>query len=154
MFLFSLYTVDLSKFGSKHFGSSNLTRNFSERNLINDLHSSLIFYLLIVFLSVQLIRELFQICYLDGISYFYSSQNLIEIFTYITSMSSLLSKDFNMQSAYGSIAVLFAFILFPLFIQKIKMFGLYVVAFRRTLTNSAKFFPIFLMVRFDSILFN
>ena len=155
MLLFSLYTVDLSKFGGKNLKSPNLPRSaFSEKNFINDLHSSSIFYLLIVFLSVQLIRELFQIYCLDGISYFYSSQNLIEIFTYITSMISLLSNDYNMQSAYGSIAVLFAFILFPLFIQKIKMFGLYVVAFRRTLTNSAKFFPIFLMVRYDfSILF-
>ena len=111
--------------------------------------------------------------FLDGFSYFLSLQNTLEILTYITSLISLASRNYYTQSSYGSIAVLFAFIVFPFFIQKLRMFGiifsiiirrlksvlsynlkfigalligLYVVAFRRTLTNSAKFFPIFLIM--------
>ena len=95
---------------------------------------------------VQLFKELCQIVFLDGFSYFLSLQNTIEILTYITSLVSLASRNYYTQSSYGSIAVLLAFIVFPFFIQKLRMFGLYVVAFRRTLTNSAKFFPIFLIM--------
>jgi len=95
---------------------------------------------------MQLSREVFQLVFLDGCAYFLSYQNLIEIFTYFTSVVALVSTSYTVQSAYGSVAVLCAFLLFPLYIQKLKMFGLYVVAFRRTLTNSAKFFPIFLIM--------
>lgn len=104
------------------------------------------FLLLVSLIFLQLFKELCQFVFLDGLSYFISLQNMIEIATYVTSLISLLSRNYYTQSAYGSIAVLFAFILFPLFIQKLKMFGLYVVAFRRTLANSAKFFPIFLIM--------
>jgi hypothetical protein len=79
-------------------------------------------------------------------------QNILELLTYSTSLISLSSRNYYTQSSYGSLSILFAFILFPLFIQKLKMFGLYVVAFRRTLTNSAKFFPIFLIMFIGFIL--
>jgi transient receptor potential cation channel subfamily A member 1 len=113
---------------------------------IDELNDSLLYGLLLFLLPVNIVKELVQLFLLDGLSYFVSLQNLIELLTYVTALLSLLSSDYSTSCAYGSIAVLFSFIVFPLFIQKLKMFGLYVVAFRRTLTNSAKFFPIFLIM--------
>ncbi len=127
MILFSLYTIELANFGSKYLNSQ---QSITEIIQIRNPQSNLLFFLLVVFLSVQIFRQLVQILLLDGVSYFCSSQNIIEIFTYVMSIISLLSSYYYIQAAYASIAVLFAFILFPLFIQKIRVFGLYVVAFR------------------------
>jgi hypothetical protein len=144
--LFSMYTLDLSNMGARivdehnattaALGNNNATSLFNKKDLYRSTAYKLsaLNVLLIVMVNLQLIKELLQIFFLDGLSYFLSSQNLIEIFTYTSSLMSLLSHNYNLQSAYGSIAVLSAFILFPLFIQKLKVFGLYVVAFRRTLT--------------------
>jgi hypothetical protein len=73
---------------------------------------------------VQLFKEICQVIFLDGFSYFLSLQNTLEILTYITSLISLESRNYYTQSSYGSIAVLFAFIVFPFFIQKLRMFGI------------------------------
>lgn len=100
---------------------------------------------LVILIIFQIIKELVQVVYLDGFSYFSSIQNLLEIFTYVSALISLHSNTYYLQSAYGSITVLCSFIAFPLFIQKVKVFGVYVVAFKRTLANSAKFFPVFVI---------
>ena len=133
--------------------TANMTKELLKAQLFKDpsfyrkisleLANTPIFYFLVILLTFQLVKELTQMFFLDGLSYFLSLQNLIELFTYVTALLSLFSKSYYYQSAYGSIAVLFAYIVFPLFIQKLKMFGVYVVAFLRTLKNSAKFFPIF-----------
>lgn len=161
MLLFSMYSIDLSQIGYEMISNhENFTANLTDQQSLkmqlfkdadfyrsaNVVTNSNIYILLILVLIFQLIKELFQIFFLDGLTYFLSLQNLIEIFTYITAILSLFSNSYHMQSAYASIAVLFAFIVFPLFTQKLKIFGLYVVAFRRTLANSAKFFPIFLII--------
>ena len=104
------------------------------------------YILLVCLLNFQMFKELSQIVFIDGLAYFLSLQNLLELFTYSTALIALFANSYYIQSAYGSVAVLCAFIAFPLYIQKLKIFGLYVVAFRRTLANSAKFFPIFLII--------
>lgn len=110
-------------------------------------HKQSSMYILLMFLlNFQMFKELSQIVFIDGLAYFLSLQNLLELFTYTTALMSLFANSYYMQSAYGSVAVLCAYIALPLYIQKLKMFGLYVVAFRRTLANSAKFFPIFLII--------
>lgn len=58
----------------------------------------------------------------------------------------MVSANYNSQCSYGSIAVLFAYILFPIFIQKLDSIGIYVVALQRTLVNSAKLFPVFIIL--------
>ena len=160
MLLFSVYSIGLSKFGAQNMydtdnntteslSGSNFKKsslNMSNQNLENNIRNTPLFYFLISLLTMQIGREMLQLVFLDGCSYFLSYQNFIEVFTYIASMISLLSTNYSVQSAYGSLAVLFSFLLFPLYIQKLKIFGLYVVAFRRTLANSAKFFPIFVIM--------
>ena len=172
MALFSLYSIELAEIGHRiNTSYSNNNEDFLKLNMtvanasqLENLKSlefnranvnlkrSLLFYTLFAVILFQLFKEMMQIFLLDGLSYFLTLQNLIEIFTYITASLSLLSNSYSTQSAYGSIAVLFAFICFPLFIQKLKMFGLYVVAFRRTIENSAKFFPVFVIIFIGFIL--
>ena len=154
MLFFSIYSIQLSNFGHSHMNNQSQIIDHNLRNqtfmnsdprnenslIRNNTHpfknvhmqNTSLFYLLMAFLITQLSRELFQMLFLDGFSYFLSHQNIIEIFTYITSVVALLSRNYTVQSAYGSLAVLCSFLLFPLYIQKLKMFGLYVVAFRRT----------------------
>lgn len=90
--------------------------------------------------------ELLQVIFIDGCHYLLSMQNIVEVSTFCISLVSLLHKDFLTSAAFASISVLMSFILFPLYIEKMSSIGIYVVAFKRTLTNSAKFFPIFLIL--------
>lgn len=144
-------------------GESNqtLTTNFSPAGFDNETAINLgdfedelayqtsnkfIFMSLMIFLISSLIKEAFQFLVLEGFSYFSSLQNIAEMLTYTLSIISLVSTNYNIKAAYGSLAILFAFLVFPLYIQKLKVFGIYVVAFLRTLSNSAKFFPVFLII--------
>ncbi len=103
--------------------------------------------ILIILISILLIKELFILIYVDGfITYFLSLQNFMESVTYILSLISLCSIYFHSQSSYGSVAVLFSYILLPIFLQKFKAIGVYVIAFKRTLVNSSKLFPVFLIL--------
>ena len=61
-------------------------------------------------------------------------------------MTGILSNELTVKLECSSVAVLSSFIVFTFLIQKLRVIGLYVLAFRRTLINSAKFFPIFLLV--------
>ena len=79
-------------------------------------------------------------------------RNFLELTTYILSLISFLSINFYTQSNYGSIGVLFAYILLPVFLQKFKAIGVYVIALKRTLLNSTKLFPVFLMIFIGFIL--
>lgn len=144
MLLFSFYSVELSEFGQLMV-SNNSTNQTTQLEIVYQL-DFYIYASLIFILSFHILKEIFQIFFLDGLNYFLSLQNLIELFTYILAVLSLFSSNYYMQSSYASVAVLLAFIVFSLFTQKLKMFGLYVVAFHRTLANSAKFFPIFLII--------
>lgn len=117
-----------------------------EDELAYQTSNKLIFMALMIFLISSIIKEAFQFLVLEGFSYFSSLQNIAEMLTYTLSIISLVSTNYNVKAAYGSLAILFAFLVFPLYIQKLKVFGVYVVAFLRTLSNSAKFFPVFLII--------
>lgn len=93
MLLFSFYSIELSLYGSDNptFNSTNSTRVLDVKyNLQAE-----IYIVLVVILGFQLIKELFQIFFLDGLTYFLSLQNLIELFTYITSVLSLFSNTYS-----------------------------------------------------------
>jgi hypothetical protein len=107
---------------------------------------------LIVFILFNLFKEVLEILFTEGLAFFVSMQNWLEVFTYVGALYALMSNDFSTKSSLSSICVLFSFIVFSFLIQKLRMFGLYVVAFRRTLQNSAKFFPIFLLLFIGFIL--
>ncbi len=101
---------------------------------------------LVTFVLINVFKEFFQFLLLSKIAYLMSLKNWLEIFTYVSTMIALHSNSVEQQHKYGSLAILAAFFVFPLKMQKLRVFGLYVVAFMRTLVNSAKFFPIFLIM--------
>jgi hypothetical protein len=125
-------------------------------NFYSDIKESLYYHInksdktsndLLIFLTMfQLLKEILIIIYLDGTSYFLSLQNLTEMSTYIMSLISLLSIYYYTQSNFGSIAILFSYILLPIFLQKFKSIGVYVITLKRTIFNTTKLFPVFLIL--------
>lgn len=125
-------------------------------NFYSDMKESLYYHInksdktsndLLIFLTMfQLLKEILIIIYLDGTSYFLSLQNLTEMSTYIMSLISLLSIYYYTQSNFGSIAILFSYILLPIFLQKFKSIGVYVITLKRTIFNTTKLFPVFLIL--------
>jgi hypothetical protein len=109
---------------------------------------------LLVFLIVfQLIKEIFIFVYVEGFYYLLSLQNLMEIATYLMSLIGLLSISYYYQTNFASIAILLAYILLPIFLQRFKSIGIYVIALKRTLFNSTKLTPIFIIL-FTGFLFS
>ena len=152
--LFSIFSVQLSNIDQAEYMSDydDITPNNSTR-IQNDkvvvtkktFHSSLTIYLIILLL-INLLKKVLHFILIDGLAFFVSFQNWFEIATYFLALTSLVIDDIGVKLTYSSIAILLAYIVFIFLIQKLKVFGLYVLAFRRTLQNSAKFFPIFLLI--------
>lgn len=151
--------INKSKIGlfkSKGFRINQGSSRKNSTNFLFDLQESVNFHinktdnslsdLLVIIIIFQLFKELLILMFLDGVGYFLSIQNISEILTYLMSLVSLLSIHFYTQCNYASIAILFAYILLPLFLQKFKTVGIYVIALQRSLTNSAKLFPIFIIL--------
>ncbi len=146
--LLSVYSMELANYGKVNNNTNDQlthTPNHFKYKLSFDEDLRIVTLLLFIILLLNLIKEVVFLFY-DGLSYLTKTQNLVEVITYSMSMISLLSDDVRVKSDYGSLAIVFAFILFPLYMQKLKLIGIYVVAFLRTLTNSAKFFPVFLII--------
>ncbi len=108
--------------------------------------TSILPIVLLVVIALSLIKNLCQALLIDGLAYLSSTENFLEIFTYIMASCGIRSSTFVVKLECSSVAILSSFIVFTFLIQKLRMIGLYVLAFRRTLINSAKFFPIFLLV--------
>jgi len=53
----------------------------------------------------------------------------------------IYSENMSDKIQYTSLAILVMFIKFSLLLQKVPKFGIYVLAFQRTLINSARFIP-------------
>ncbi len=104
------------------------------------------YYLLMSFVTINLLKEFMQLLLLNGITYVLSLKNWIELLTYVGVFVSLTTTDLDTQATYGSLSILAAYFVLPLKMLKIRYIGLYVVAFTRTLKNTAKFFPIFVMM--------
>jgi hypothetical protein len=118
---------------------------------INNKSDNILNNMLIFLITFQIIKEIVIFFYLDGFSYFSTSyhsflQNFLEVSTYLMSLISLLSIQYHIQSNFGSVAILFAYILLPLFLQKFKAIGVYVITLKRTILNSTKLFPVFLIL--------
>ncbi len=120
--------------------------DFEGRNLADIGRNSALSIFVLAVIIINLLKNVFQIILVDKLSYFNSLENFLEIFTFICALIGIISNHFLTKLMMSSIAVLSSFIVFTFLIQKLRGFGLYVLAFRRTLSNSTKFFPIFLLV--------
>ena len=78
--------------------------------------------------------------------------NWLEIMSLVFTSIVLYSNQLSQKTQYSSIAILSMFTYFTFLIQKLKVIGVYVLAFRRTLLNSAKFLPVFLIIYTSFIL--
>ena len=170
MTLFSIYSVKLSNHindepdakpkivlravkGAAAAKDKNADRNgslrfddFEDRDLEDVNVQALLSIILLITIGLSLLKNLLQIILIDRFSYFNSFENLFEVVTYILAAASIISTNFMTKLTCSSVGILSSFIVFTFLIQKLRGFGLYVLAFRRTLHNSAKFFPIFLLV--------
>jgi ankyrin repeat protein len=145
--LFTIYSLNLSNHINE-IAKTNCTNSDLEdcfNNIELNQSSTLSIFLAIIIVLV-LLKTCFQILLLDGLAYFNSLENLSELFLYFLALTSLFSTNFNSKLTSASLTILLTFIVFTFLIQKLKGIGLYVLAFRRTLNNSANFFPIFLII--------
>ena len=93
-----------------------------------------------------MIKEIFIFVYVEGFSYLLSIQNLMQVATYFMSLIGLLSINYYYQTNFASIAILLAYFLLPILLQRFKSIGIYVIALKRTLLNSTKLTPIFIFL--------
>jgi hypothetical protein len=93
-----------------------------------------------------LLKKLLQLLFVDGAAFFSSAKNNGECVSFVLALVAIGSTHMETKLSVSSIAVLLAFIVFSFLIQKLRMFGLYVLAFKRTVQNSTKFFPIFFLI--------
>jgi len=78
----------------------------------------------------------------------------LELSTNICTLLAINQKDQDSELAldFASWAVLSAFLTYPIYLTKVRVLGSYVVATMKTLKNSAKFLPIFLIILMGFIL--
>jgi hypothetical protein len=69
-----------------------------------------------------------------------------EIVTYGLTFSTILIRDVETKFSCGSLAILLSFFVLLFLIQKLKIFGLFVLAFNKTVIKSATFLPVFLVI--------
>lgn len=124
----------------------NFIGDYSQRAYsLKDQHL-ILYYFLMFFVIINLMKEFLQFALLNSFNYMLSVKNWLELMTYVGVFISLTAEDLDTQATYGSVSILAAYFVLPLKMQKIRVIGLYVVAFTRTLKNTLKFFPIFLIM--------
>ena len=101
---------------------------------------------LIVILGFISIKTLLQIIFITRLSFFSSFTDWIEVFTYVMTLITIYTVNPNTKFSFASVTVLSAFLVFAFLIEKLKVFGLFVLAFKKTLVKSATFLPVFLVL--------
>lgn len=113
------------------------SRNPKEPTL-SSWHREIITRLLYIHFNILLLNK-------KGLSFFFSD-SAVELIAIVLSLICIFSNTLALKTQYASLALLALFTTFTFLIQKLQVFGVYVLAFRRTLVNSAKFLPVFLIV--------
>lgn len=138
--LFAIYSVELSR----------LVRVSEDENpeekLGNIETDSTLRGCLIGIIMVNMFKMLFQLLLVDGLAFMTSLQNIGETLSFLLALWATFSPQYYTKINVSSATVLLSFIVFSFLTQKLKMFGLYVLAFKRTIRNSTKFFPIFFLI--------
>lgn len=149
--------------------SSHHEQHTEHNVLIQDVF---VYSLTLIFLILHIFKELAQLI-TEGFSYFRRFDNIIELLTYILTFMFLIplphefcdymghSNDHfelqgdlivfhrcHLQWQIGSVSILLAWIVFVFFIEKLKIFGKYIVMFHKVLINSFQFFPVFFLFIF------
>ena len=88
---------------------------------------------------------LLLLLYFKGLSFFFGD-SVVELMSIVLTLICIFSQTLALKTQYASVALLALFTTFTFLIQKLQVIGVYVLAFKRTLVNSAKFLPVFLIV--------
>jgi hypothetical protein len=162
---FSIYTVKLTNIGfpaaatklsnnenhtklSANIGTSSDSFNFTlpDDFTVDRLFDKALSILLLVIVFINFSKQFLRFLLIDRLLFFLNFENWLEMIVSALVLVTLFSTSFYVKSAYASVTILFAYLRFVFLLQKLRIFGIYVLAFRRTLQNSAKFFVIFLVV--------
>jgi len=107
---------------------------------------------LIVICFIILVKNLLQFILIDGLVFFLAFETWLEISAITFTFMSMNIDSFIAKTTYCSIGLMNAFLNFAFLIEPIRIFGLYVLALRRTIINSAKFFPVFIIIYLGFVL--
>jgi ankyrin repeat protein len=137
--LFSIYAMELVDI-------SKLPVNSNSSDLDNDFNSKFFPYL-VVLLSIIIVSNLLELLLTGLFSFLFSPENWLEIiFVVFAFLAITTTKDETLKITFCSISLIFTYLHYAFLINKLKFFGIYVLAFRGTLKNSAKFFPLFIII--------
>lgn len=117
-----------------------------ERNCLIREESPLVIDFVLITAVVNLVKLFIQFLSTDNKSFLLSFQTWSEIAIYASAAISIYSPTYEEQNVLASFTVLGAFLLFPLYLQKVKVFGVYVLALKRTVSNSLKFLPLVIIL--------
>lgn len=144
MSLFVHYSFDHMQHGVNMSNLSSNTSSFANNNQYK--YSVFAFlFLLITFFGVMEIAQVIDNVKFSPfgiINYLYDLKNVLELFTLVFSIVTLCLSS----TAFSSITILCGSLVLILRLEKMKYIGKYSVAFRRTIKNSAKLFPIFIII--------
>jgi Leucine-rich repeat (LRR) protein len=167
VFLITFLLYVLSEFDLRHQGivDSTSTHTYESNNsnstLLNEkkllvLESNFSLILTAILLAFFLFYEICQI-YAEKLAYFFSIKNWLEFITYGSSLVIIFIIKFeNLQEItglFGSMSILFGFIVLILRLEKNSNFGAYVVAFRRSFVNTVRTLP-FILLLFVGFIFS
>ena len=158
-----VYQIQVNQFSENETDGNSSNSNSSFENIsnkkifflkdinfiINIYLFNFVFYLIIFLITILLSKEMYQMITNGLFDYFSSVDNWFQLTTLICAIISIFPLvDSSVQIASGSFSVLFAWVSTSLFFQNLQIFGLgrYIVAFRKTIQNSFKFMPFFLII--------
>jgi len=167
IFLITFLIYVLSEFDLRHqdivdsTSTHSYESNSSNSTLLNEkelliLESNFFLILTAILLAFFLFYEFCQI-YAEKLAYFFSIKNWLEFITYGSSLVIIFIIKFeNLQEItglFGSMSILFGFIVLILRLEKNSNFGAYVVAFRRSFVNTVRTLP-FILLLFVGFIFS
>lgn len=87
--------------------------------------------------------SLLSIFVFEGLRFF--PKNILEMGTFAMCSVAVFSEKMEHKTQFTSLGILAMFITLASKLQKVPYYGIYVLAFKRTLFNSARFLPMFLL---------
>ena len=146
--LYSFYSIEMTTETNEEpldiiYDLSALNDTLDDTFPSDDSYESNLYIPLLVILSFNIFKMFLQIALMDGFSFLVSFEGWVEMSSYILALISIVFQDIETKSLYSSVAVILAFFNLAFLIQKLGMFGVYVMAFKRTVKNSLTFLPIF-----------
>ena len=133
--VFSLQLVDLKK---RPENNNNQTED--------DNYNSVYYVYLMVILSIIGFIMLIRLALGGVFTFLFHIETWFEVVFVALAYLSLHTNDLPIKTTYCTIVLVTVYFHFALLIQKLKFFGAYVLAFKGTIKNSIKFFPVFFLI--------